>query len=329
MFYLIYGEDSYRSKQKLEAIKEKYRSLCGDSNLVDINAEDSTFDSLVGQISTMPFLANKRLVVLRYLSKAKDDVREKLLNYLPKMPDSTVLFFYEEKADMRLTFFKTLLKNKKQCEEFKLLDEPAVKKLVQIETEKAGLKINPMALNQLIGLIGVNLWDIFNELEKIIAYKIGQKNYQKNSMWEVISQDDVLLLVSENPQVNVFNYIDSLQGKNISCAIKDLDQLLRLGENELRLFGLIVSQFRNLVLVKDLLQGNPAMNNFQISKLSGINPYVVSKLAVQCRKVSFEWAKKAYGLLGEIDYQIKSGELEPKLALNLLTIRLCGNLDIE
>jgi len=322
MVYLIYGEDTFRSRLKLEAIKEKYRAASGDMNLIELSGEGISWPELQNQISAAPFLANKRLVIIKFISKAPADVREKLVEYLEKVPASTVLFFYEIKLDLRMNLFKKLCSYQKNCEEFQLLEPLQAKRWAEKRFKDNGLAIERPALDRLIELVGIDLWRMSNEIEKIICYKFGD-----NKDIGRVTIGDIDLLTNALPQANVFHLIDALHGRKLNQALSVLEDLMLVGEEELRLLGLIVSQFRNLLIVADLKDKFPAWNNFTIAKESGLKPFVVSKLLSQLRLLDKIWLKKSYQNLADVDWQIKTGAIEPHLGLNLLVLKVCGNFN--
>ncbi|MFA6423103.1 MAG: DNA polymerase III subunit delta [Patescibacteria group bacterium] len=326
MVYLIYGEDNYRSGKKLEAIKEKYRSTCGDMNLVEIDATEANYDFLINQISASPFLANKRLVIIKYLSRSDPKLKERLLAHLKKIPDSTVLFFYEESIDRRTNFLDIFIKAKIPIEEFTALSQIKLKNWIKSEFEPSGVNITSSALEKLISSSGSNLWNMGEDIKKIINYKVGQKHFKTAESLDV-TEKDVSLLVKETIEVNVFHYVDFLISGDLKKSLDYLQVLLSSKEEPIRLLGLIVSQFRSLIMIKDLLDNNSGITSGMVAKQTGINPYVVSKFVGRAKMVQMKSLKEKYNRLYECDKAMKTGKIEPNLALYLLTVRLCDNFN--
>src|SRR3990167_2787898 len=123
MILFFYGEDTYRMRQKLKALKEKFVSASlGDTNLAVLDGAAVTYDEFIRQILAMPFLSKSRLVIVENLLKnGKKDILEKVPEALPKVPKSTVLVFVEEgNPDKRTSIYKKL-NRPGQTQEFKLL----------------------------------------------------------------------------------------------------------------------------------------------------------------------------------------------------------------
>ena len=70
MIYFIYGEDSYRSKRKLEEIvlgyKEKHKS---GLNLIYVDANDEDFSDFYSHLKINSMFAEKKLIIIKNVLK--------------------------------------------------------------------------------------------------------------------------------------------------------------------------------------------------------------------------------------------------------------------
>ena len=113
MYYLIFGEDTYRLRQKIDEIKKKFGSgSMGDTNTLNLDGGVTDFNTIEKNISAMPFLSDRRLVIIKnLLAVKKSEVQEKVAKLLDNIPKTTVLVFWEEGIpDRRLKLFKKLKK---------------------------------------------------------------------------------------------------------------------------------------------------------------------------------------------------------------------------
>ena len=114
--------------------------------------------------------------------------------------------------------------------------------------------------------------------------------------------------------------IDYLGQKKVKLALKELDTLKQSGEHEIYILSMIVYQFRNLIQAKDVLsQGG---NKNDLSKRAKLHPFVATKSISQAKNFSFEELKGIYGKLMELDYRLKSGQIEPNLALEAFIVEV-------
>ena len=164
MIYFLFGEDEFRSRQKVEQIKEKFfkdsqnpslnfaRFKKEDLNFARFRKEDLNFAKIKSQAATAPFLAKKRLLILEEIFEAPKDFREELYEYLSenKLPEETVLVIWEKgKGDQREKLFKFLNKPK-TVQEFKSLSTLELEKWIKEKVAELDGKIAPVAVQKLI-----------------------------------------------------------------------------------------------------------------------------------------------------------------------------------
>jgi DNA polymerase-3 subunit delta len=307
MIYFLYGQDSFRSKQKLNEIIDGYKKIHKSGlNLIYIDAKEKDFTDFYSNFKVMGMFAEKKLVVIKnifekvkfqeeFLEKIKDidGLKDIVVIYEPGLPDQ------------RLKFFKNLQKTVKN-QEFKHLSPAALAKWVSSKFEERGVKINFDALNLLLNFVGNNLWQMFGEINKLA-------NYRKTG---AITLQDVELLVKPNIENDIFKTIDALASKNKREALNLLHKHLDNGDNSLYLLSMVAYQFRNLLTIKEL------QNSRRPLATCGLHPFVVKKSSYLCNYFTYEQLKKIYQKIFQIDNDIKSGKIEPETALDLLVSQI-------
>ncbi len=372
MILFLFGEDTYRSHQKLAQIKARFiDASLGDTNLSVADCADKELDytQITRMVLAMPFLAKTRLVIIKnLLSDGKKKLQEQFIEFLPKIPETTVLVIYEsEKVDRRTALFKKLNKppssassyakatddkkaseGKPQSQEFKLLEPYELKKWIMGEVELLGGLIDNMAVDKLIEYVGNDLWRLSNEIRKLTTYChsefISESSEIPNSLEDTrdrqvrddtIKSKDVELLVRARVTANVFDLIDAIGAKNIKRAQSELHKLLDSGMNELYIHTMVVYQFRNLLIIKDLLDEKTKSEKLkaksynlnlktEILKQSGLHPFVAEKTMGQAKNYTMERLKEIYKTLLDYDVKMKTGQIEPKLALDLMVMDIIG-----
>jgi DNA polymerase III subunit delta len=320
MLLFLYGEDNYRLKQKLKAIKKKYLEVSNiDANFSILNTKaDKDFGRIIQDIETVPFLAEKRLVVLEnFLAKSSKKIQESLKDYIAKIPETSIVIFVEEgMPGQRTGLFKAL---KKKCDkfwQFDLLHGYQLERWIGDTVNKFGGKVEKSAVQKLASYVGSDLWQMKNEIEKLILFKKTESKDQRLA----ITSDDVELLVKAKLNTNIFNLIDALGYKNIKKATQLLEELLESGENEIYILTMIIYQFRNILIVKDLLEQKNSQS--QIAKKTRIHPYVLGKSINQAKNFTLDYLNRIYQELADTDLAIKTGKTEPHIALDLLLVKL-------
>ena len=306
MIYFIYGEDSYRSKEKLEEIILGYKKVHKSGlNLIYIDAKELSFKDFYSNFKIASMFAEKKLIILKnvFLNvKFQEEFLENIKN-LENLKD--IVIVYENCAcDQRTKIFKSLQKYAK-CQEFDYLQPANLKKWASQKFEKNNVKINLDALDLLINFVKNDLWQMANEINKL-------SNYRKDS---VVKKEDVELLVKPNIENDIFKTIDALASKNKKLALTLFHKHIDNGDFPLYLLSMVAYQFKNLLIIKDLMETQPYA---MIAKKSGLHPFVVQKSYYLCNQFSMDQLKKIYQKIFQADLDIKTGKIEAETALDLL-----------
>ncbi len=342
MFYIFHGDDELTRTEQLAEFKAKI----GDPSVRDLNT--TVFDGRKLELSELrfacdavPFLADKRLVIVEGLlnrltgRRGKKDERgadgsapqhaersgaktflEGLLAYLPALPESTRLIFVEPGA---LAASHPVVKlalsiDKRTVHEFKL---PPAGQLAQWIVKRArhhGGEIEMPATTLLAEFSGGDLRALDQEIQKLLAHA----NWSRP-----VTGEDVQRLVRDVRQGDIFAMVDALAQGNGRVAARQLHRLLDSGEAALSLFGMIVRQFRLMMLLKELAEASVTGN--EAAARLNIHPFVAQKLGDQARAFTMEQLEAIYHRLQEIDVAIKSGQSEDVVALDLLVAGLAAS----
>jgi len=307
MIIFLYGQDSYRSKKKLDEIINHYKeSRKSGLNLVYIDANQTDFSDFYNHFRISAMFYEKKLIILKnlFLNKIFQEDFLKEVKKLECLKDAIVVY-EPELVDQRSKIFKVLIKDCKS-QEFKLLDIKGLKVWAEKEFEKYHQKINLDALNLLLMYVGNDLWRASGEINKLTDFKKGF----------VIKKEDVELQVRPKIEIDIFKTIDALAAKNKKQALLYLQKHLDNGDSPLYLLSMVAYQFRNLLMVKELAE--KGLMYASIIKKSGLHPFVVKKNYFACHQFSFEELKNIYHKIFQIDLDIKTGKIEPEMALDLL-----------
>ena len=271
MIIFLYGEDTYRSKEKLQEIIGHYKEVHKSGlNLRFFDANDITYQDFRDEFRQMPMFQEKKLVILSNIFQNQEFIKSFLENG-EKLAGSKDIIVIREEGDIppKDTLFKFLLKNAK-AQEFQMLDDARLKNWAKKEFEKYQAVIQPEALSQLACYIGNDLWHFSQEIQKLSAFK-------KNS---AIVLADVNLLVKPEVETDIFKTIEALALKDKKKALWLIHEHLENGDSPLYLLSMINFQFRNLLIAKKTgrISGHPYFarktlwlaENFGLDKLQQI-----------------------------------------------------------
>ncbi len=285
---------------------EGYRKVNASGlNLIYIDAKEEAFEDFYRHFSMQGMFAEKKLIIITDLF-SQQKFQEAFLEKLEAIHASkNIVVVYEREAvDARKKLFKDLLKLAK-CQESTVLLPMQLKRWVQAEFEKQGVKIADDALTLLTAYVNQDTWRLAQEIKKLSSYKKG----------DTVTRADVTLQVRPNIENDIFKTIDALT-QNKKQAIALLHKHLEGGDAPLYLLSMITYQFRNFLIVKDLLE--KGIPSYQIAKKAGLHPFVVKKSVALCNQFSFQQLKAIYRKIFAIDEAIKTGTMDPEMALDSL-----------
>ena len=317
MIILLYGQDTYRSREEMRKIIEECKKARLDSarqanqdwlDFIRIDANDNEvdfFEQVCRLTDTISMFSQGKLIIIENIFSTNKEFQGDVLEFLKKRnlekDRDTIIIFWDEEVNQKNNLFR-ILKSKTRCQEFKPLKGEQLKNWIkEYINEKKG-KIEAKAVDKLVEYVGSDLWRLSNELDKLISYKIRATSPE-------IRVEDVELLVKPEIDLNIFEMVDALGHKNKNKVLNLFKKYLEKGEDELYLLAMFIYQIRNLLRVK------------AGGKLD-MHPFVIKKVGQQAINFTFEDLKKIYYQLLTIDFDIKTGRTDPKTALELFVTAL-------
>lgn len=301
MIYLLFGEDTYRLNKRLKDILESHRGEGGDFNISQIT-EKHDFQKIKAEAEAIPFLSDKRLLIVKNIFKTKDKtIQESLTKWLKEMPETTDLVFVEEGSpDQRTSLYKTIVKLGK-VETFSQLKSFETVKWIQKKTEEIGGKIDTDAATTLQIYCNNDLSRLENEIQKLLSFDAH------------ITKTNVEKLVDAGFFNTIFDLSDAISEHRAKKGLEILQKMLDTGENEQYLVTMLARQIRNLLIIKDL--SNHRLNEEEIIRKTRLNPYVVKKTLSQTRNFSTARLLELHSKLIDLDVALKTTSNDPKLLL--------------
>ena len=318
MLIFLFGEDTYRSRKKLQALKEKFfEPQRGNFNLFHLGAEEVTPESLKKVFCSQQLFSQKKLTIIENPFSLKKDLIEKISDFIHGIDrdKNNNLILFETKIERRKLNQTTKklfdkLKKIKYSQEFPFLSPWQLKAFIKKNFLK-DVTIEEKALDLLIEFLGNNLWAIKNELDKLISLHQRKK---------IINEEEIKKLVLKTNQ-EIFKLIDAIGDKRKKMALKLLNEQIEAGISIEDILYLVGRQYGIILKMKAFLHQNTQKNIFEFSKKIGIHPYVAQKAKEEEKQYSFEELKKIYRNLLKIDFLRKTNPIDPKILLNLLIVK--------
>ncbi|MDD3046513.1 MAG: DNA polymerase III subunit delta [Candidatus Pacebacteria bacterium] len=300
MIILLYGKDTYRSKQRLNELKQEFKNESGINERF-LDAKNLTFEELKNEVLGLSFFNEKKLIIVEnvFLNKTlKEEIKEKGKDFLTS---ENIIIFYEQNKILKADLLYSFIRKKGTIEEFNFLEEEELKNWVLNEIEKEGGMIGDSALNLLCEYAGNDLWRQKNEISKLIAFSK-----------EKITEKEIKLLINIETELNIFNTVEAIANNDKGKAIRLIKKHLDKGESIFGILALISIQFKNMIIVK-------TAEDYRRTSLS---PFLQRKSFYQSEKFSLEDLKRIYAKIVEIDISVKTGKIDEKIAIETLILNI-------
>ncbi|MBI4812564.1 DNA polymerase III subunit delta [Candidatus Falkowbacteria bacterium] len=328
MLIFLYGEDTFRSRQKLKELKDKFLREVdpGGTSLTALDGETVALEKISEAIGPVSLFAKRRMIVIEniFLNKSQT-IFKKLFEYLKGKEKENIIIFRDRlSAKEKLPAYKSglfkFLSKQKYSQEFKALSNTEIVAWVKKEMEKRGGKISQSAVILLSSFLGNNLWQIDREIDKLISYKASGKLSLGSDAGAIIGEEDVKNLAHGRFDENIFALTDALSARNKRAAVKIFEEQIEAGLTDGYLLSMIARQFRIMLRVKQALESG--LSSRQIISLLKLHPFVAQKSIAQVRNFSIPVLKNILNKLTEIDYLAKTGKSDVKTMLSLLLAKL-------
>lgn len=304
MVITIFGSNHFLLQKELNKLVADFVKTNGDLALEKIDGDEAEFERITEAIQSLPFLANKKMVVLRNPG-AQKQFAEQTEMLLQSIPDTTQVIIVEPKLDKRLAYYK-VLKNKTDFREFVELDGQSLSKWLVQEALDSGGKLSSSDAIYLMERVGASQQLLASELEKLL-------NYNKN-----ITKETIDLLTDPAPQSTIFELLDAAFAGNHKKVMDLYKEQRALKVEPQKMMAMIAWQLHALAMV--VTSGDSAPD--QIAKDAKLNPYVVRKIMNIARKTDIKKVKRLINDALTLDVRMKSEKIDIDEALQfyLLTI---------
>lgn len=306
--YLLYGTEEYLKKQYKNRIKT---AICGDDtmNYSYFEGKDCDVTAIVGISETLPFFADRRLVVMEHSGffKSSNDVMNE---YMERVPETTCLVFVETEVDKRNKLFKKVKDLGYVCEMAEQNNAALEKWIVGILNQN-GKKITKSTLELFLTNVGSDMENISKELEKLICYCLER---------EVITDDDVKKVCSVQISSKIFDMIDAMANKDRKKTLGLYYDLIAMKEPPMRILFMLSRQFNIMLQVYELSERGA--DNGSIASKAAVQPFIVGKILRQL-KSGFDGKTLVQALEDciKIENDIKNGRMDEKAGVEMILIK--------
>ena len=306
MIYLLYGTQNYLINKKInELTKDKE-----DYEIEKLDLENTSIKNIIDSASTYSLFSNNKTLIIynSYIFSATKKVEEndlKLLEqYIENPNKDTTLIFIVDKIDSRK---KIVTSFKKHCNVLEFDEVTNINKLV--EEMFRPYKISNSQINSLINRAGNDLYNLENEINKLKTYKNDDFT---------ITDTDIENLTIKNINTDIFCLIDNIINKNKDAALESYYEMLKMGEEPIKIIVILANQFRLMYQVKEL--SKKGYRVFDIMDILEQKQYPIKKAIEKGYKYDSNILLEYLYKLSDLDINIKSGLVDKNIGLELFIL---------
>ena len=286
----------------------------------------NSIDDFLISCETLPMLTDRKVIQLDNFELIKKAVKkndsssasrlfEAVENIINNPPDS-LWFIFTSPVMREQDFSKPLFRGIKQSgriQKFVAYDNSSPFNWVIQRAEKKGLPLSADVARLMINIVGNDLTDLDHELEKLSLYLSGAS----------ITEELIKEHIRGHKHFSVFRMTEALSRKELLPALEILDQQLQTAPREhVRLFALIIMQFRRLLIIHSMLSQFKKETEI-LAKIS-LPPFLGKQVLAQARNFSNLEMQNIYAELAHLDLRVKFKSSLAPLLLQDLFQRICN-----
>lgn len=346
---IVYGDEPFFLEAVESEIMEHPMLQFPEMNLSVFEGEGAKADEIEKVAMTYPFGCEKRFIIVKnpaFLktknspekSKENQDGEENwedldgdsekggnsedmdiFLNVIQGIPDSSCLILMMNNIPDKRRKYLSEIRKKGKVFDIERLQRQDMGKWISFLLKEAGKQIAIPDLEYLIDLSGYydkssekNMHDIENLVRKLISFMGDKKSVEKQQL---------VGIAPRNLELDIFKMVDALSVGNISHGIRIYEDMIKDGEHPMRVLSTIVSQIRSAIIC-GMAESNQESIERMKKKIGSNSDYYVKMNLKRAKSLGYQKLTKGLNRCLEAEFNIKSGRMHEKLAMEMLFVGL-------
>lgn len=310
--YLIVGGNKLIIEQTTNNLLKNETS---NYDLISFDMDESSLAILLEEIQTIPFLYDKKIILLKnplFLynpDKYNKKLVDEFVNLISHPQDTTSLIIYADSLKSINKSILEILKSNAIVNELVNPTDESLNDYIIRKFNQDGYILDNQVVSELIERTKGNNDRIELEIDKLKTYKAQDK---------LVLNADVRLLVSKELDDNIFELVNSVIEKDTNKTMKIFDDMMTLNVTETVIISLLTAKFNELYETKVFTIAGMSKND--IADLYHVKPGRIYYAQKAANTIGLETLKKKINELIDLDYKIKSGEIDKRLGLELFLL---------
>lgn len=288
MITTLTGENDVLRQEALRQIMAEYVAEHTDIGLERLDGEEVDYARMHEAAQSLPFLASRKLVVLRSPSTNKE-FAEHFEQFVADVPETNDVVLVEPKLDKRLSYYKQL-KKMTDFQEFTALDDNGLIRYLVEYAKRQGGSISAGDARLLVDRVGVNQLVLQHEIDKLLAFD------------PKVARASIELLTERTPQSSIFELLDAAFAGDTRRAMQLYGEQRDLRVEPQQIMAMLVWQLHILAIAK----AAGTRRTESVAKEAKLSPYTVRKSVELARRITAPRLKQLISELRGFDVRLKS-----------------------
>lgn len=323
--YVFCGNDEQTIKECIKTLVDKFIDKdFRDLNYMQFDGNSlESFETVINACQTLPFMSDKKVVLVYRASFIEDDKGENskisgeknfnsICDYISDVPNHCILIFYDVFKGKRDKPGKRINKLSKSACVIKVdkLKGMQLENKIKSLFDDRGKQIGKIELKAFCNLMDENnLSVIENEVEKLCCFTHERE----------ITKEDIKKLFLKSSDDDIFDLVNPISNKRLNEALEVLNELIYRGEKINYILNMIERQFTLLFKVKLGIQGSKSKADI-MKEINVRSDYAYDMLVSQGKKFTLKQLHHAIDLCINAEQKMKSSAVDEKTELELLII---------
>jgi DNA polymerase III subunit delta len=318
---LLTGEEIYLTDHFLDQVKSTWVSNMKEMNYHKIETIKNNVGEIINFMRTIAFMVEKKVLVIEncdFLTSKKglsETDEKEFYDYLKNKTDENLIILNASKlkVDSRKKIFK-LVTQRGSVIKYDRLSVNDLKTWILIYIEKHNRSIkdtDAYYLSQVSGYLDtesqMNLYDIKNELDKLIGY---------TNEHSTITRNEIDLLIKSSIEQNIFKLVDSISEGFSNRAFEMIRDMIENNIAPQYIFFMITRHFRLLMMIDILEREGKTQNN--IIAMTGVKSFSMSKMLQQIKRLGSKKIAEIYHECYLFDRLSKKGHLDIEAGIEII-----------
>jgi len=296
--YYLWGEEHLLQEEFIKKIEELLASSNCEKNI--FYGTGLSIDDLASAMASMSLFSSERLVIIKEAHKIRAAAEKTIAGILANgFPAAYIIFINPQKLKKDVLSKNVLIKTIAETGlvvQFRPLYQQECVKYIVNEFRKNERAITEKDADYLYQIAGDNLYDLKNEIEKLVLYTIKKGR---------VTDEDIGLCSGFIKQESMIAVTNAITEGDREKTLRLVDNLLNSKEETFMVFSLIYRAYRKIMLARSMKQKN--IPEFDISRRISVYDKGFFDKIKKFRKKDII---RKLEILHDAEFAIKSGKVE-------------------